>query len=76
MVGGCQPGPIDGQGGILHPGLLSDYANLEREIMIAGVGARIELWNQARFEEGHSKTQADFQRIAAVVASLDTGGSG
>ncbi len=76
MVGGCNPCPIDGQGRILLPALMRDYAHLEHDVMIAGVGTRIELWNQSMFEEGHAKTQADFQRIAAVVAKLDSGGSG
>ena len=76
MVGGSSPCPIDGQGRILLPALLRDHADLEREVMFVGVGSRIELWNKAMFEEGHSKTQSDFQRIAAAVARLDSVGSG
>ncbi len=71
MSAGSSPCPIDGQGRILLPAFLRDHAKLERDVMIAGVGTRIELWNTSLFEEGISKTLDDFERIAAVVAGLD-----
>ena len=71
MVSGATECPIDGQGRTLLPGFLRDHAKLEREVMIAGVGTRIEFWNKSLFDENQSRTQDHFQRIAAVVAGLD-----
>jgi MraZ protein len=77
MVGGYNECPIDGQGRILLPPLLREYAQLERDVIITGVGERIEIWDKSRFEEDHSQTQNDFQRIAGVMARLQAGaGSG
>lgn len=40
------PCPVDKQGRILIPPKLRSWARLERDIVFAGVGAYIEVWNQ------------------------------
>jgi MraZ protein len=71
MVSGATECPIDGQGRTLLPAFLREHAKLEREVTINGVGPRIEIWNKALFDENQTRTQEDFQRIAAVVAGLE-----
>jgi MraZ protein len=71
MVSGATECPIDNQGRTLLPAFLREHAKLGREVTIAGVGARIEIWNKSLFDENQSGTQEDFQRIASVVAGLD-----
>jgi MraZ protein len=71
MVSGASECPIDNQGRTLLPAHLREWAQLGREVTIAGVGARVEIWNKSLFDENQSKTQEDFQRIASVVAGLD-----
>jgi MraZ protein len=71
MVSGATECPIDNQGRTLLPAHLRKWARLGREVTIAGVGARIEIWDKSLFDENQSKTQEDFQRIASVVAGLD-----
>ena len=71
MISGASECPIDGQGRILLPGLLRKHAKLKRDVMFAGVGTRIEIWDTTLFEEGRARTLRDFQRIASVVAGLD-----
>ncbi len=70
MVSGATECPIDNQGRTLLPAFLRDYAEFDREITIAGVGSRIELWNKAKFDEDQMNTQLHFQRISSVVADL------
>jgi MraZ protein len=70
MVSGATECPIDNQGRSLLPGFLREYAKLDREVTIAGVGTRIEIWNKTKFDEDQSNTQAHFQRIASVVSDL------
>ena len=67
-ISGASECPIDKQGRILVPPYLREYAKLEREVMVAGVGPRIELWNAARFEENLSQIQARFEGVAMSVA--------
>lgn len=70
MVSGATECPIDNQGRTLLPQFLRDYAKLQREVTIAGVGTRIELWNKSLFDEDQSRTQVNFQRIASAVTGL------
>jgi MraZ protein len=68
MVSGATPCPIDKQGRILVPPHLRKHADLTREVIVAGVGPKIELWDQARFEDNLNKTQARFPEMAISVA--------
>jgi len=60
--------PIDGPGRIKVPPHLRDYAALEREVAIAGVGSYIELWNKARYEEEMSKVRANYDELSLDLA--------
>ena len=42
---------IDGQGRITIPGPLRDFAGLSREIVVAGSGRYLEIWDRAAFYE-------------------------
>jgi len=70
MISGAAESPIDKQGRLLLPQYLRDHAGLEREVTIAGVGPRIEIWDKARFDADLMKTQARFHEIASTVADL------
>jgi len=69
MISGAQECPIDKQGRILVPPHLREYATLDREVTVAGVGPKIELWNTARFEEILTQTQANFEDMAMFVSA-------
>jgi MraZ protein len=64
MVSGASDCPIDAQGRILVPPHLREHARLERDVTIAGVGPRIELWDKASFDLELQRTQAQFAQIA------------
>jgi len=70
MISGATECPIDNQGRTLLPGFLREHAKLDREVVIAGVGRRIEIWNKTMFDDDQSNTQAHFQRISSVVSEL------
>ncbi|MBI4055118.1 MAG: division/cell wall cluster transcriptional repressor MraZ [Elusimicrobia bacterium] len=42
--------PVDTQGRILVPPLLKEYAGLRRTVYVQGIGTRIEIWDQMRWE--------------------------
>lgn len=42
---------MDKQGRILIPFVLREFAGLDKEVVLAGVGRRIEIWNKVRWEE-------------------------
>lgn len=68
VVSGATPCPIDGQGRILVPPPLREFAALEREVTIAGVGPRIELWDKTRFDAELNRTQARFFEISKEIS--------
>ena len=65
MISGAAECPIDKQGRMLIPQHLRDHARLDREVTIAGVGQRIEIWDKASFEADLKKTQANFPEIVS-----------
>jgi MraZ protein len=69
MVSGAIECPIDNQGRILVPQHLREYAGLDRDVTVAGVGPKIELWNSARFEANLIQTQARFEEMAMSLAA-------
>jgi len=42
---------VDKQGRILLPQVLRDYSLLEKDVVFAGVGNKIEIWNKERYEQ-------------------------
>ena len=60
--------PIDAQGRILVPPHLREYAGLEREVTLAGVGTRIEIWSKPRFEQEMQGAKQRAEEIARIAA--------
>ncbi len=50
---------IDKQGRFLIPSNLRDYAKLEKEIVILGVGTRIEIWDKETWQKDADNISAD-----------------
>jgi len=67
-ISGAAECPIDKQGRMLIPQYLREHAGLEREVTIAGVGRRLEIWDKARFEADLKMTHARYPEIVSRVA--------
>ena len=61
---------IDKQGRFLIPGNLREYAILEKEIVIIGVGTRIEIWNKEEWKKYSSDENISADEIAENMTML------
>ena len=68
FIGSAGECDVDKQGRILIPGVLREYAGLEKDVVLVGVLSRIEIWDKHKWEE--SNTYDDMDEIAEHMADL------
>ena len=56
---------VDKQGRILLPAVLREYAQLDKEVILAGTSKRIEIWNKERYLEDQKEYENNIDEIAA-----------
>jgi MraZ protein len=61
---------FDSQKRVLIPPALREYARLEKEVVLAGMGRSIEIWNRERFEEILSESSEDVEMFGDYMADL------
>lgn len=61
---------LDKQGRFLIPSNLKEYANLDKEIVITGVGTRIEIWDKAKWKQYNSEENLSADQIAENMEKL------
>jgi MraZ protein len=69
MLSGAAPCAADNQGRILIPPALREHARLDKDVVIAGAGKHIQIWDRARFDQFISRTQSSFRELASVVST-------
>lgn len=55
---------LDSMGRFLIPKLMLNYAGMEKEAIVVGMGNRIEIWNPERYEEHLIQDQSEFSALA------------
>jgi len=61
---------FDRQGRILIPAALRKYAGIGKDVVLAGMDTRIELWSQERWEEVSNISDENMDEIAAHLTDL------
>ena len=57
----------DKQGRVTLPQILREYANLDRDLVIIGVGSRAEIWDAKAWNRYLTSTEKDFAATAEEV---------
>ena len=70
MLIGAMDVNLDNLGRILIPDYLKKYASLKKKVVIAGVYNRIEIWDEAKWQEYKEKTEAGIGNIAERLGEL------
>lgn len=71
FLAGATEAEVDKQGRILIPNVLREFAELTKDVVLVGVGSRIEIWGRERFED--TATFEDMDEIAEHMAQLGLG---
>ena len=68
FLSGAQYVTVDKQGRILMPQDLREFAGLEKDVVLAGMGGRIEIWSLEKWNENSS--QVDINAISQGMLNL------
>ena len=70
MLAGASYVELDNQGRILIPDYLRKYAGLNKEVVVAGLYNRIEIWDEAAWKGYKTKTENASEEIAEKLGEL------
>lgn len=70
MLAGAMDVELDNQGRILVPDYLRSYSGLKKEVVVAGLYNRIEIWDSEVWKEYKNKTESQSDEIAEKLSEL------
>ena len=70
MLAGASDVELDHQGRILIPDYLRKYAGIKKEVIVAGLYNRIEIWDEKSWEAYKTKTENSSEAIAEKLGEL------
>ena len=70
MLAGAMEVEFDSQGRALLPGYLRDYAELDKNTVVAGLYSRLEVWDEAKWKAYKTKTEKETEQITRAMADL------
>jgi MraZ protein len=70
MLAGAVDVEADKQGRILIPDYLREFADLKKQIVVAGLYNRIEIWDSENWKQYKSKTESQSDEIAEKLGEL------
>lgn len=65
LIGHATELEIDGNGRVLLPPLLRDYARLDKKVMLIGQGKKFELWDELQWAAGRETWLSEGENVAA-----------
>lgn len=70
MLAGAMDVDIDKQGRIILPEYLRAFAGLQKEVVVAGLYSRLEIWDAGKWSEYKKRTEAESNQIAEQMSEL------
>ena len=70
LSGGATPCEFDKQGRILLPATLRKFAGIEKDVILAGLPNRIEVWSEQKWNENNNYEEIDMDEIAGHLTEL------
>lgn len=63
----------DKQGRILLAGNLREYAKINKDVIIIGVGTRLEIWSKETWSGYSNEVEGNYEELAEKLVELDLG---
>ena len=70
MLAGAMDVSLDSQGRIVLPDYLKQYAGIKKNVVIAGLYNRLEIWDEKAWDAYKTKTEKDSDEIAENLGQL------
>ncbi|OGL73499.1 cell division/cell wall cluster transcriptional repressor MraZ [Candidatus Uhrbacteria bacterium RIFCSPHIGHO2_12_FULL_57_11] len=70
MLSGALDATPDKQGRVMVPEYLREYAKLEKQVVVAGLYSRLEIWDKTAWEKYRKGTEASSGEIAEQLGAL------
>ena len=70
MLAGAVDVEVDKQGRILIPDFLKIYAGLGKNVIVAGIYNRLEIWDEKKWQEYKKKAEKNTDEIAEQLGKL------
>ncbi len=70
MLAGAMDVEVDTQGRVVLPEYLRQFAGLKKNVVVAGLYNRIELWDESVWQKYKTATEANSNEIAEKMAEL------
>jgi MraZ protein len=68
FYGSSRDTELDAAGRIMVPSVLGEHAGLQKDVVVLGVGDRLELWDKGRWSEHRSTLLGG---VAEITANVD-----
>jgi MraZ protein len=70
MLAGAFDTEVDSQGRILIPDALKDYAGLSKDVIVAGLWNRLEVWDETKWKHYKQDAEGNSERIAEELGKM------
>lgn len=70
MLAGATDTTMDAQGRVLVPEYLKDYADIDRDVVVAGLYNRLEVWNEKKWGTYKKNAEKNTDTIAEELGKL------
>jgi len=70
MLAGAMDVALDKQGRVVLPEYLRAYAVMKKNVVVAGLFTRLELWDEAKWETYKKKVEGDANAVAEKLGEL------
>lgn len=70
LFSGASEQTLDRQGRLLLPANLREYAGIERDVVILGLGNRVELWSKERWTAYEAEASQSYEELAEKIVDL------